>query len=708
MLRRMIAGVGFLVGVCAAGNAGAEFNPLNPFPDPIPKGPIRIELETVASGLVAPNLLTSPDDGTDRQFIVDQIGRIVLIKDGVQQAAPVLDLSSSLVALGANYDERGLLGLAFDPDFATPGTPGFGRFFTYTSEPVSTAGPADFTVTTTGAKNHQSVLASWKMDPVNPDMADPASRQVIMRIDQPQSNHNGSTLAFGPDKNLYMSLGDGGGARDTADGHTPNLGNGQDITNILGSVVRIDVNGNNSANGKYGIPADNPFVGVTGVDEIYAYGFRNPFRFSFDGDRLILADVGQGQIEEVDIVSKGGNYGWNLKEGQFRFITNGTISDDLTGLPAGLIDPVLQYDHSEGIAIVGGFVYRGSAIPELVGKYVFGDYSTAFNLANGHLFYGDLETGEVREFLIGFDPRSLGLYVKGMGMDQDGELYVLASSRGGPSGDQGVALKIVAVPEPAMVLLAVWPVLLLLGRKRARSAVVATCALCIFASVSSAALVQIQPIKDNTLYQSTAGSVSNGAGSSIFVGKTNQGQVRRGLVAFDVASHIPAGSIIDSVTLTLNVSRTIDQDTRTLTLRPALKGWGEGTSTGGGGGGPSAAGDATWIHTFYSGALWTNPGGDFGGVSASHSFGNEGSHTFNSTAQLVADVQTWLEAPNNNYGWFLIGDEGSNATTRQLDSSENGAAANRPLLTINYTVPEPHALLLLPLAWMALHRRLHR
>ncbi len=213
---------------------------------------------------------------------------------------------------------------------------------------------------------------------------------------------------FGPDKNLYVSLGDGGAANDVADGHTPGTGNGQDTSNVLGTLLRINPDGNNSVNGQYGVPADNPFVGGGGVAEIYADGFRNPFRFSFDsatGD-LIVADVGQNHIEEIDQVVSGGNYGWHVKEGTFLFDPNtGDVTADSPGLPAGLLDPVAQYDHDEGIAIVGGFVYHGTAIPELIGKYVFGDFSLGFGAPGGRLFYADLATGLIQELTIGLDDR---------------------------------------------------------------------------------------------------------------------------------------------------------------------------------------------------------------------------------------------------------------------------------------------------------------
>jgi glucose/arabinose dehydrogenase len=420
----------------------AQFNPDNPIPAVIPHGPARIDLRPVVTGLVSPVLLIAAPDGSKRLFIVEQKGQIVIVKNGARKPEPFLDLSSRMVTLNPNYDERGLLGLAFDPGFADPGSAGYRRIFTYSSEPTN--GPADFPDPYSTALNHQGVVASWRVSAADPDVVDPASRVEILRVDEPQSNHNGGTITFGPDGNLYIGLGDGGGANDNnANGHNPTIGNGQDLTIALGKLLRIDVNGTNSTNGKYGIPPTNPFAESGGLREIYASGFRNPYRFSFDGTDLWVADVGQNKVEELDRVEVGKNYGWRYKEGRFKFNTDGTISDDLTGLPDGLVDPVLEYDHDEGASITGGFVYRGSAIPELVGKYVFGDFSRGFSAPGGRLFYADLVTREIREFILGNNDQALGLYVKGFGLDADGEIYVLGTTVLGPQGTSGIVLKIV-------------------------------------------------------------------------------------------------------------------------------------------------------------------------------------------------------------------------------------------------------------------------
>ena len=415
----------------------------NPIEAKIPHGPLRIELQPVAQNLVAPNLLIPAPGNDNRLFIVGQSGRIRILQDGKLLEQPFLDVSKQMVKLNEPYDERGLLGLAFDPGFADPQSPGFRRLFTYTSEPVS--GKATFPLPIAKTLDHHSVLASWKVDANDPNRVDPSSRVELMRIDQPQMNHNGGMLQFGPDGYLYIGLGDGGGANDSNEnGHNPKIGNAQDMSLVLGKILRIDVNGKDSANGQYGIPKDNPFLTGETPKEIYAVGFRNPWRFSFDGNEFIVADVGQNKIEEVDRVEKGKNYGWRYKEGTFKFNpADGSISKDLSGLPADLVDPILQYDHDEGISVTGGFVYRGKAIPELVGKYVFADYSKSFALPQGRLFYADLAKGEIREFVLGTEDQPLGMFVKGFGVDREGEIYVLASKVPGLTGTTGVALKIV-------------------------------------------------------------------------------------------------------------------------------------------------------------------------------------------------------------------------------------------------------------------------
>lgn len=421
----------------------------DPIPTKIAKGDIAIELQTVADGLASPLGMGVPNDGTGRMFVYDQSGLVWAFRAGTRQAAPLLDIRSRLVPLAA-YDERGLLGFAVHPNFAQNQL-----VYTYSSEPNN--GPADFaSVLPVGAtNNHQSVIAEWRLSAANTNQVDPASRREILRIDEPQSNHNGGAMHFGPDGFLYVSLGDGGQADDQGDGHSAQ-GNAQDISNPLGSFLRIDVDARTSANGQYGVPTDNPFVGTAGVDEIYAHGFRNPYRFSFDRTtgQLYAGDVGQNSVEEIDIVTKGGNYGWRIKEGTFFFDPNGAGAGYVTDVPvvpvpAGLIDPIAQYDHDEGLAVVGGYVYRGSAVPALQGRYVFADWGN-FNVPSARLFYLDAAS-TVKEFRLGVEDRPLGLWVKGFGEDANGEIYVFATRVLGPAGNSGKILKVVAAPAPVTI-----------------------------------------------------------------------------------------------------------------------------------------------------------------------------------------------------------------------------------------------------------------
>jgi uncharacterized protein (TIGR03118 family) len=412
----------------------------DPIPTKIPKGNLQVELQTVADSLVCPIGMATPDDGSGRLFVYDQVGLIYVIQNGAMLPTPMLDVQDRLTPLTPGYDERGLIGLALHTNFAQ-----FPFIYTYTSE---TNGPtADFPIlTSAGTTNdHQQVIAEWKIDPADSNRVDLTSRREILRLDKPQFNHNGGTMRFGPDGFLYFGVGDGGEADDQGPGHSPG-GNGQDTSKILGKINRIDVDARTSANGQYGVPSDNPFGGQPGiVAEIYAYGFRNPYSFSFDkqtGD-LYLGDVGQNDVEEIDRVVKGGNFGWSIKEGGFYFDADGTNAGFVTSVPVrnvppDLIDPIAQYDHDEGIAVIGGFLYRGTGVPSLTGKYVFADLGTA-NL--GRLFY--LEDTNVTEFQIGTNDRPAGIFIKGFGQDATGELYVLGSTNIGPSGTGGMVLKIV-------------------------------------------------------------------------------------------------------------------------------------------------------------------------------------------------------------------------------------------------------------------------
>jgi len=422
--------VTLMVGFMAMGTARAQ----------IPKGSVVVELESVATGLVSPVLLTHAGDGSGRLFVVDQAGQIRVVQNGVLLAAPFLDLTASLPVLATGFDERGLLGLAFHPDYATNG-----RFFVRYSAPrTGVAGEPCFG---TSRGCHEEILAEFSVS-ADANIANPAGT-ILFRIDEPQFNHNAGDVAFGPDGFLYFTLGDGGGANDGLTDSPPShgpIGNGQNINTALGSMLRIDVDGGSP----YAIPADNPFVGTDGLDEIYAYGFRNPYRFSFDDGpggtgRLIVADVGQALIEEIDFVEKGGNYGWVIKEGSLCFDPFNPTVPPATCPDAGLVDPIAEYTHAEGgLAVVGGYVYHGAGSPCLDGLYLFGDFSADFG-PTGRLYYLE-ETGpdvfEIFELRNGLTDEPLGQYLKGYGRDEAGELYVLTSTVLGPTGATGAVYRL--------------------------------------------------------------------------------------------------------------------------------------------------------------------------------------------------------------------------------------------------------------------------
>jgi len=431
----------------------------DPIPDPITPAPIEIDVETVATGLTAPNWGTRRPVpgrlGTERLVVTDQAGTLWDIDLVSGNKRVLLDVTDRIVELGiggpGTFDERGLLGVAFHPSFASNGL-----LYTYTSEPADAA--ADFPLPAGVDVDHHSVITEWNIPaPLSPSsVVDPASARVLMRIAQPQFNHDGGAVGFGFDSMLHLSLGDGGNADDEGDGHSAG-GNGQDPSNVLGTILRIDPLGSDSANGQYGVPQDNPAVGdgppfggadgcVDGFcDEIFAYGLRNPFRFSFDRatGQMYIADVGQNDLEEIDLGASGANYGWPIKEGTFCFDGNGDgagFVDVCDSEPPGLTDPIGQYDHDEGIAIIGGFVYRGTAIPRLRGRYLFGDFARTFAL-DGRLFALGL-SGRVGELLLsGGVP--FNMFLLGFGQDAGGEIYVLANSTGVPFDTTGVVLRIV-------------------------------------------------------------------------------------------------------------------------------------------------------------------------------------------------------------------------------------------------------------------------
>lgn len=347
---------------------------------PTADGP-AIELELFLDGLSNPVYLTHAGDGSDRLFVVEQPGTIRVYEQGALKAQPFLDIRDR-VRFGG---ERGLLSVAFHPQYAENG-----RFFVnYTRQP-----------------DGATVIAEYRVSD-NPNTAERGSERVMLVIEQPFPNHNGGQLQFGPDGTLYIGMGDGGAAGDP-------LGHGQNLSTLLGALLRIDVDGREP----YTLPTDNPFVGQAGArGEIWAYGLRNPWRFSFDRctGRLFLADVGQDRWEEVDLIEKGGNYGWNVMEGVHCF------RPPIGCRTEGLELPIAEYDHSLGCSITGGYVYRGTHILGLIGRYVFGDFCSGRIWALRPLAPDAWRADEWRMDELLDTP----LNISSFGEDEAGELYVL-------------------------------------------------------------------------------------------------------------------------------------------------------------------------------------------------------------------------------------------------------------------------------------------
>ena len=412
-----------------------------------------IGLELVAQGLSAPVALAEAPDASGRLYVADQTGVIRIIDAGGLREEPFLDLRDRMIDLNPGFDERGLLGLAFHPEYATNG-----RFYVYYSRALRPGAPAGF--------NHTSRVSEFRVSS-NAVLADPASERMILEVDQPQFNHNAGTLAFGADGFLYISLGDGGGADDDGMGHVEDWyafnegGNGQDITeNLLGSILRIDVDGGDP----YAVPSDNPFVGSAGLDEIWAYGFRNPYRMSFDmggSGELFVGDAGQNLWEEVSIVERGGNYGWNVKEGAHCFdaANPNTVPSSCPDAEPGagpLIDPIIEFAHSNqpgglAIVIVGGHVYRGTTLPELGGQYLFGAWSTSFSVPDGRVYVATPAASGLWSFeeleLTNTPSGRLNHFLLSFGQDSDGEVYILTSDSASPSGGSGKVYKLVRTED---------------------------------------------------------------------------------------------------------------------------------------------------------------------------------------------------------------------------------------------------------------------
>jgi hypothetical protein len=427
----------------------------------IVEGRYTVTLEQIASGLsgpaidggplqFAPTSLREFPDGSGR-LAISTLGGVVRLLDanGDVLPTPFLDTTTGNpfadLSRPGNY---GMVSVTFHPEFANAQSAGYRKVYTITTE-VAGAGVPDFEPPQ-ASNSHQDVLAEWTVSATDPDVVDPSSRRVLMRVRQPNRDHNLNDIAFGPDGYMYLALGDGGNVIAMSF-------NAQSTSNVFGKILRIDVDmrpGNTpSANGQYAIPIDNPFAQSTGneVKEIFAFGLRNPFRLSFDratGD-LYTGDVGQRSIESLDRIEIGGNYGWNLKEGSFLYdpSTNfsgpiNSVQPDLPGKDGltlaqrlGLTDPIAEYDHVEGRSVTGGFVYRGGLAPALTGRHIFGDFSL------GRYFSTSAPDGGAITFLR-FDPSGDPAPIRAYSFaeDESGEIYIL----GGDAQGDGVILKVIA------------------------------------------------------------------------------------------------------------------------------------------------------------------------------------------------------------------------------------------------------------------------
>jgi len=371
----------FLLGT----GCGSSNNPMStatPAPTPTPS-PVSLSLQPIVSGLSTPLGLEQPNDSSGRLFAVEQGGRIKIIQNGAVLSPPFLDISSKITTGG----EMGLIGLSFHPSFQ-----------------LNRKYYVNYVRTVSG--QIQSVIAEYQASAGNVNFSDPATERILLTVNQTGNftNHKAGQLAFGTDGLLYFGLGDGGSGGDP-------FGNGQNKSTLLGKMMRINVD-TTSPGLQYGIPPDNPFVSGGGLPEIFAYGFRNPWRFSLDRatGRIFVADVGQDQFEEIDLLQKGGNFGWNTMEGMHCFNPASGCNQ------SGLVLPIVEYSHSEGNAVIGGFVYHGPSIPSVQGIYFFADFGTG-------------KIWELKETSPNNWTRTLlmttGFNISSFGQDQAGELYVV-------------------------------------------------------------------------------------------------------------------------------------------------------------------------------------------------------------------------------------------------------------------------------------------
>jgi hypothetical protein len=439
-------------------------------PPAVTTGTIQVKAEVYATGLPVAGVSFNVGGATDMALVPGGSGKQVITNfggeaflfaaDGTMSPTPFLDLANPASdSYNPNFEVQaanGLVSLAFHPSHATVGAPGYGKFYTLESEPEG-AGTPDFdnSIVPVSFLPHQQVLYEYTLESASDSVCNAAcasSKRPVMRVAQPGWHHNMGDLLFDGDATLFISSGDGdvqsGQAVQTSD-------NSQMLTNIYGKILRIDPLGNNSANGMYGIPADNPFVGTATVaEEIYAYGLRNPHRLAidpFNGD-LLAADVGEEAVESVDRIVAGGNYGWNVKEGSFlydKLTKNISVDVDNDGdgvgdvaQANGFIEPLFEYSRADGRSVIGGAVYQGSELFGLQGQYVFADINGGPSFP-ARIFYGDTTTGEMREFVFDASGASLPDQIWSVNEDDNGEIMVLGWRFDGAGGREGYVVRLV-------------------------------------------------------------------------------------------------------------------------------------------------------------------------------------------------------------------------------------------------------------------------
>lgn len=406
---------------------------------------LDVQVKAFATGLQSPVDLKEVPDGSGRIFIMQQTGAIAVVNaDGTVRPEPFLDLRAKIPQLYVRFDERGTLGFAFHPDYKNNG-----KFYVYSSRDIVRE---EESLLHEIFGNHTSYVSEFTVSE-DLNVADAGSERVLMKIEEPQFNHNGGAMEFGPDGYLYIALGDGGFADDWGWGHNKDIGNGQDLSNLLGKILRIDVD-SKSDGLEYGIPSDNPHVGKEGVRaEIFANGFRNPWRMTFDtgGDhQLFVADVQQNSYEEVNIVTNGGNYGWRVMEANHCFDYHNP-NDHLASCDnTGMVAPIFEYNHCNkfggkncyGVNVQGGAVYRGSH-GAWQGKYFFGDWSMSFGGKSGRLYAATNNGGTWSFERANVTNHDFVTHVLAVLQDLKGNVYALTSESMGPFGSRDTVYKIV-------------------------------------------------------------------------------------------------------------------------------------------------------------------------------------------------------------------------------------------------------------------------